>query len=134
MSPARQPRDDPRSARLLVVDAGSDSVREAMIGDLADLLHEGDLLVCNDAATLPASLQGQRADGSPVELRLAGERSDGTFAAVALGRGDWRQRTEDRPPPDPLPLPRKPNQRPTDPPSSCIPPSSPLKSLPMQEG
>jgi S-adenosylmethionine:tRNA ribosyltransferase-isomerase len=35
-------------------------------------------------------------------VRLAGERADGTFTAVLFGAGDWRVRTEDRPPPPPV--------------------------------
>jgi S-adenosylmethionine:tRNA-ribosyltransferase-isomerase (queuine synthetase) len=41
-----------------------------------ELLSRGDLLVANDAATLPASLSGQHGrTGEPLELRLAGRRS-----------------------------------------------------------
>ena len=50
----------------------------------------GDLLVVNDAATLPASLRAQ-ADGEAVEVRLAAALEDGTWAAALLGAGDWRQ-------------------------------------------
>ena len=65
----------------------------------------GDLVVANDAATLPASLSGQHlASGATIELRLAVRRSlaaddVGCFLAVAFGAGDWRTRTEDRSPP-----------------------------------
>lgn len=62
-------------------------------------------MVANDAATLPASLTGTHLDtGAPVEVRLAGRRSLAEddvheFSAVVLGEGDFRVRTEDRPPP-----------------------------------
>ncbi|HEU4420022.1 MAG TPA: S-adenosylmethionine:tRNA ribosyltransferase-isomerase [Planctomycetota bacterium] len=102
MSPAKAPRDDPRTTRLVVLDAGSGGLRVGSIGDLAVLLRPGDVLVLNDAATLPASLPGRGPWGAPVELRLAGEGADGTFAAIVFGAGDWRQRTEDRRPPPPL--------------------------------
>lgn len=38
---------------------------------LPDILEPGDLLVINTSATLPASLDAQRADGSTVELHLS---------------------------------------------------------------
>ena len=62
----------------------------------------GDVVVVNDAATLPASFAGRTADGQELEVRLAGANEDGTWTAVLLGRGDWRQRTEDRPAPPAL--------------------------------
>ncbi|HEY8923678.1 MAG TPA: S-adenosylmethionine:tRNA ribosyltransferase-isomerase [Polyangia bacterium] len=95
--PAR--RDD---VRLLVVDASRGSVRESRTTYLPALLSAGDLLIVNDAATIPASLSGRTAAGEPVEARLIAEdleRAAGHFWAVLLGAGDWRQRTEDRPPP-----------------------------------
>jgi S-adenosylmethionine:tRNA ribosyltransferase-isomerase len=71
----------------------------------ASLLRRDDLIVANDAATIPASLSGYHGStGSPVEVRLAGRRSlrveDVTqFSAVVFGAGDFRTRTEDRPAP-----------------------------------
>jgi S-adenosylmethionine:tRNA ribosyltransferase-isomerase len=65
---------------------------------LPDLLAPGDLLVVNDAATLPASLPG-RVARERVELRLAAHLGGTRWRAVLLGRGDWRTRTEHRPPP-----------------------------------
>jgi len=67
---------------------------------LPDLLRPGDLLVANDAATLPASLRGiHERTGATVEIRLAGRRSlryddVRAFTAVAFGSGDHRTRTE----------------------------------------
>lgn len=98
MSPAVVPRLA-RELRLLSVDAASGSILDGAAGDLSAWLRPGDLLVCNDAATLPASLPGRGPGGADLELRLAGEGDDGSFAAIAFGAGDWRQRTEDRPPP-----------------------------------
>jgi S-adenosylmethionine:tRNA ribosyltransferase-isomerase len=63
------------------------------------------LAIANDAATLPASLFGEHLPtGAAVEIRLAGHRSlnpDGIRhpLAVVFGVGDFRMRTEDRPPP-----------------------------------
>lgn len=71
-------------------------------------LHAGDLLVANDAATIPASLSGRHEPtGAPIEVRLAGRRSlKGSdvheFTAIVFGSGDHRSRTEDRPAPPEL--------------------------------
>jgi S-adenosylmethionine:tRNA ribosyltransferase-isomerase len=74
--------------------------------DLGSLFDPGDLVVANDAATLPASLPGTHAPtGKPVEVRFAGwlEPGDPTrFVAIVFGAGDHRTRTEDWPPPPPL--------------------------------
>jgi S-adenosylmethionine:tRNA ribosyltransferase-isomerase len=97
----------PPDARLLHVDAAGRISHHAR-ADLVDLLRAGDLVVANDAATMPASLAGvHRRSGAPVELRLASRRSVAVddvhrFAAVVFGAGDFRSRTEDRPPPPPL--------------------------------
>ncbi len=98
-------RFDRRGGKLLIV--GSDgSMRRAPRTELANLFTPGDLVVANDAATLPASLKGTHvASGAPMEIRLAGwiRLGDPTrFVAVAFGAGDWRTRTEDRPLPPPF--------------------------------
>ena len=98
-SPERQ------SPKLLAV-AADGTIRHAARRELPALLRRGDLVVANDAATLPASLLGTHAaSGAPVELRLAAWNRLGDptrFVAIAFGAGDHRTRTEDRPPPPPL--------------------------------
>jgi S-adenosylmethionine:tRNA ribosyltransferase-isomerase len=93
---------DPCAAKLLLVEA-SGEIRRLPRAALSALFDPGDLLVANDAATLPASLSGTHApSGGEIEIRLAGwiEFRDPTrFVAVAFGAGDHRSRTEDRPPP-----------------------------------
>jgi S-adenosylmethionine:tRNA ribosyltransferase-isomerase len=73
---------------------------------LASLFSPGDLVIANDAATLPASLIGTHdATGRPIEVRLAGWVSVHDlrqFVAIAFGGGDHRTRTEDRLLPPPL--------------------------------
>ena len=107
MKSATRPVQRPRDARLLVVD-GAGRISHHPRSALADLLVPGDLVVANDAATLPASLSGRHlATGAAIEVRLAGRRSlagddVACFLAVVFGAGDWRTRTEDRPPPPPL--------------------------------
>jgi len=102
MKPARWPREDALRERLLHVDPRAGTLQDAHIADLPRLLRAGDLLVVNDAATLPASLQGRAPGGSPVEVRLVAELPDGAFRAVLFGPGDWRTPTEHRAPPAPL--------------------------------
>jgi S-adenosylmethionine:tRNA ribosyltransferase-isomerase len=99
--------DRPRrpAARLLVTDAHA-GIRHLRRSDLASLLRPGDLVIANDAATLPASLHGTHAaSGEPVEVRLAAWTALGDpsrFVAIAFGAGDHRTRTELRPSPPPL--------------------------------
>lgn len=104
MRPATRPTQRPADARLLVVDGGGD-VRHASRAELVRHLRAGDLLVANDAATIPASLTGvHAASRAPVEIRLASRPTLDPadvyrFTAVAFGEGDFRTRTEQRPPP-----------------------------------
>ncbi|MBB4568936.1 S-adenosylmethionine:tRNA ribosyltransferase-isomerase [Rhizobium leucaenae] len=98
-------RSDHYSAKLLVVEADG-TMRHLPRSSLAALFNPGDLVVANDAATLPASLRGTHiASGEAIEIRLAGwlSLSDPTrFLAIAFGAGDYRTRTEDRLPPPAL--------------------------------
>lgn len=98
-------RPDRPAARLCAVDTEGRAWHLPRAA-LATLLVPGDLVVANDAATLPASLHGlHAATGKPIEVRLAGWIAAGDptrFAAVAFGAGDHRTRTEDRPAPPPL--------------------------------
>jgi S-adenosylmethionine:tRNA ribosyltransferase-isomerase len=104
MIAADQPIQRPRDARLLVVD-GEGRITHAPRSRVVDVLRPGDLVIANDAATLPASLHGVHApSGAEIEVRLVWRASlDAadvhTFWAVVFGAGDFRTRTEDRPPP-----------------------------------
>jgi len=107
MRAAAVPIQRPRDARLLVIDRHGE-LHHAARAQLAHWLRPGDLLVANDAATLPASLHGTHLrSGAAIEVRLAGRPSlqvDAVhdFTAVVFGAGDFRTRTEDRPAPPPL--------------------------------
>jgi S-adenosylmethionine:tRNA ribosyltransferase-isomerase len=98
-------RPDRQSAKLFTVDAHG-RTRHLPRAALASLFNPGDLIVANDAATLPASLYGSHcASRERIEIRLAGWVSLGDptrFVAIAFGAGDHRTRTEDRLPPPPL--------------------------------
>ena len=98
-------RLDSRSAKLLAVEAGG-RIRHLPRARLASLFSPGDLVIVNDAATLPASLTGTHgASGEPIEVRLVGwvsVRDPTRFVAIAFGAGDHHTRTEDRMPPPAL--------------------------------
>jgi S-adenosylmethionine:tRNA ribosyltransferase-isomerase len=102
MTPATWPRPEPDTARLLRIDPARAALSDGRIADLPRILRAGDLMVVNDAATLPASLDGNTLGGETVEVRLVANAPGGDFTAVLFGAGDWRARTEDRPAPPPL--------------------------------
>ena len=88
-------------AKLLLV--GRDgSVRREPRSNFAALLRAGDLVVANDAATIPASLWGRHIPtGRSIELRLAARASLAieaarSFRAVVFGEGDFHTTTERR--------------------------------------
>lgn len=107
MTAAHLPIQRPPQARLLVVDDRGQITHWAR-SRFVDLFHSGDLVIANDAATLPASLPGEHLPtGRSIEVRLAGRRSlaaEGVrhWTAVVFGMGDFRIRTEDRPLPPEL--------------------------------
>lgn len=98
MIAADRPRGDPAAERLLVVDGRTNAVSERRAGALDASFRPGDVLVVNDAATLPASLPAWL-DGRPIELRLLAAPDDDVVRALLFGAGDWRTPTEHRPPP-----------------------------------
>jgi S-adenosylmethionine:tRNA ribosyltransferase-isomerase len=93
---------DKTHTRLLLVDPDANAVGEAVIAELPTLLAPTDLLVVNDAATLPASLYARSERGDPLELRLLDGPHQRFTRAVLFGAGDYRTPTELRPPPPPL--------------------------------
>jgi S-adenosylmethionine:tRNA ribosyltransferase-isomerase len=107
MKPAVLPRHRPRGTKLLVVDARG-RITHGAAADLPRFIRRGDLIVANDAATLPASLAATHVrTGEPIEIRLAGRRSLApsavtAFTAVVFGAGDYRTPTERRPAPPAL--------------------------------
>jgi S-adenosylmethionine:tRNA ribosyltransferase-isomerase len=97
----------PEDAKLLVVDAQRNIIhvpRSAFV----EFLRPNDIVIANDAATLPASLTGvHEPTGRQIEVRLAGRPSldamdVSRFSAIVFGEGDFHTRTEDRPLPPPL--------------------------------
>jgi S-adenosylmethionine:tRNA ribosyltransferase-isomerase len=96
MKAARAPRSDKRRVKLLVYREGE--ILDSSIEFLPDHIGAGDLLVVNDAATLPASLYGQDGSGNQVEVRLGTQLGERIWQGVIFGAGGWRTPTEDRPP------------------------------------
>ena len=97
----------PPDAKLLVVDSKRNLIhvpRSAFV----EFLRPNDVVIANDAATLPASLTGiHQQTGKSIEVRLAGRPSLDPmdvkrFSAVVFGEGDFHMRTEDRPLPPPM--------------------------------
>ena len=88
------------NAKLMVV--RNHTIEHSSIESLVNHLEPGDVVVVNDAATFPASLECRTDDGSQFEVRLLSEMSDGRWTGVTLGRGDWRTPTELREPPPQL--------------------------------
>lgn len=100
MKPATFVRSRPELDRLLVIDPECGTFDDARLGDLGRFLRAGDVVVVNDAATLPAAFDAVSSSGERFELRLAGQGdSERDWTAVLLGAGPFGSRTEDRPPP-----------------------------------
>ena len=96
MIAADRPVQRPLDARLLVLDARG-RITQAPRSRFVEHLRRGDLVIANDAATLPASLRGVHVEsGAEIEVRLAGRASlrlddFPVFTAVAFGAGlQWR--------------------------------------------
>jgi S-adenosylmethionine:tRNA ribosyltransferase-isomerase len=84
------------AVRLVVIDRDADRLAITSFSRLPALLRAGDLVVVNDAATLPGSLRARTSRGEALELRLSAPIQANRLFAVTLGAGDHRTRTEDR--------------------------------------
>ena len=107
MIPASVAAQRPPDGKLLVIDERGAITHRAR-ADFLTLVRADDVVVANDAATLPASLAGVHLPtGGAVEVRLAGRdslrpREVTRFTTVVFGAGDFRTPTEHRPPPPAL--------------------------------
>lgn len=105
MKAASHPVQRPSNAKILIVD-GRGNINHHVRSELPNLFRPGDVVIANDAATLPASLSGLHSrTGRSVEVRLAGRNSLDEvrqFSAVVFGEGNFRTRTEGRPEPPTL--------------------------------
>ncbi len=68
-------RDD---VRLLVSHYGDDRLTHTQFSQLTDHLEAGDVLVINTSGTLPAAVNGRRANGEPVEVHFSTRLPDNT--------------------------------------------------------
>lgn len=66
---AQTPASPRESARLMVLDKPSQSIRHAHVSDLPDYFHEGDVLVVNNTKVFHARLHGA-IEGKPVQIFL----------------------------------------------------------------
>ena len=104
MKAAAITRRRPKDAKLLILDSAG-VIRHRSRSRFASEMRPGDLVVANDAATIPASLQGIHGrTRERIEVRLAAWGSvdfdlAGDLSAIVFGRGDHRTPTEDRPAP-----------------------------------
>ncbi len=104
MTPMGKPRKGGDSQRMQVIDGERNEVFETTVGELANSLHTGDLLVLNDAGTMPASIRAWTEAGAEFELRFTGPPEGARWTAIALGEGDWRTDTDLRAAPPELPV------------------------------
>jgi len=79
---------------MMVLDRKTGCFRDSTISELPNVLRPGDLLVVNDAATLPASLSARSPSGAPVEIRLIHHLGESDWKAILMGPGSWRVPTE----------------------------------------
>lgn len=78
---AQRPLDERAASRMLVLDGASGAFRDAVFGDLPELLTAGDLLVLNDTRVIPARLHGRKLTGGRVEVVI--EEITGASRALA---------------------------------------------------
>jgi S-adenosylmethionine:tRNA ribosyltransferase-isomerase len=101
MIAATLPLHRPADAKLLIIDRER-RIRHVPRASFAEFVRPRDLVIANDAATLPASLHGIHVrSGAEIEVRLAGRRSLNVedvihFDAIVFGAGDFRTPTERR--------------------------------------
>lgn len=94
MIASTHPRAVREQTRMLIIDRKKNQFSDSMITELPKTLRSGDLLVVNDAATLPASLIAKSPNGASVEIRLIGHLGESDWRAVLMGEGTWRIPTE----------------------------------------
>jgi S-adenosylmethionine:tRNA ribosyltransferase-isomerase len=73
------------AVRMLVTDRSAQSHRDARFYELPSFLREGDLLVVNDSATVPAALTAARTGGERLQLHVATRIDERIFLAEPRG-------------------------------------------------
>ncbi|NRA09230.1 MAG: tRNA preQ1(34) S-adenosylmethionine ribosyltransferase-isomerase QueA [Myxococcales bacterium] len=69
---AQHPPEERDGARLMVLDRSASQIAHQHVRQLPGLLREGDLLIRNATAVLPARLRGRKASGGSAEALLLG--------------------------------------------------------------
>jgi S-adenosylmethionine:tRNA ribosyltransferase-isomerase len=93
--PAKVP--DKRKAETKCLSLFNGNLEHRNVSEIPSLLDPGDLIVVNDAATLPALFSARLSNGEKIEIRLIkAEREPHLWWAVLLGAGTWRLPTEER--------------------------------------
>lgn len=95
----RAATDIARAQQLIAVDRRRPLLYHADVQQLPSFFGPLDLLVVNDAATLPASLPARSPTGQAFEVRLAQRIGVAHYLVVLMGAGTWRQDTGARPAP-----------------------------------
>jgi S-adenosylmethionine:tRNA ribosyltransferase-isomerase len=95
LAPASAPRDDREAERLLHLDPVTRVYSDLRVRDLPSLLRAGDVVIVNDAATMPASLRA-RYQGRELEVRLLSHQGGSVFRVALFGEGDWHVDTDVR--------------------------------------
>lgn len=67
---AQHPAPNRSDSRLLIIDEASQSYRDAMFKNIADLFEAGDVLVINDTKVIKARVFGQKATGGQIEVMI----------------------------------------------------------------
>jgi S-adenosylmethionine:tRNA ribosyltransferase-isomerase len=94
MKAAPGPRQVRDAAKLAVTSEAGTVHRR--LDELATFFAPGDVLVVNDAGTLPASIGVRTRTGDALELRLTEPLIDGRTKVIAFGEGDYRVDTNER--------------------------------------
>ena len=88
---ARRPPEARGLARdgvsLLVSDSRTQTHTSAAFTDIARYLDEGDLLVVNDSATIPAAIDARRTNGSEITLHFSTRISESTWIVEPRNAG-----------------------------------------------
>ncbi len=83
---AKYPAVPRHSARLMVLDRSSQSIKHDTFWNIPDYLSEGDLLVFNDTKVIPARLYGRKPTGGKVEVVLTDYVKPDLWKALVGGK------------------------------------------------
>ena len=83
---AKYPAVPRHSARLMILDRSSQSIKHDTFWNLPDYLEEGDLLVFNDTKVIPARLYGRKPTGGKVEVVLTDYIKPDLWKALVGGK------------------------------------------------